>query len=117
MLSLLSRPVQTQAHRTGCGQLLNKRTGVSQRQLLGLKSCVVQQTRESLRGSFKVIKETSQSSLAATLHHDHCAHEVRDGFLLMPVCVWQNKTDILAEASGKRVLSHRKPMLSRVSDS
>jgi hypothetical protein len=55
---------------------------------------------------FKVIKETGQSSLAATLHYAERTHEVTDGFLLMSVCVWQNKTDILAEASGKSVWVH-----------
>src|SRR5215213_746767 len=117
VLGALSRPVQTEAHGPGNGQLRNERTGMCESQLLGRKSRVVQQTRETLRGSFKVVKETGQSSLTATLHGNKCEHEVGDSFLLMPVCVGQNKTDILAEASGNRVSSHRKPMLSRVADS
>src|SRR5207248_229499 len=117
MLRLLRSPVQTQAHGAGFWQLPDERASVRQRQRFDLKPRVVQQARQSLRGGFKVIKETSQSSLAATLHQAECAHEVRDGFLLVPVCIGQNKTDILAEASGQGVLSHRKPMLSRVNDS
>jgi hypothetical protein len=55
--------------------------------------------------------------LTAGLDAQERKHEITDGFLLMPVRIRQNKTDLLAEASGKRVLSHRKPMLSRVTDS
>src|ERR1051326_1388897 len=90
-----STNIRTQAHYSGDGQLCQKRAGVSERQLFTLKPSVMQQARETLAGGFKVIKETSQSSLAATLHQHQCAHEICDNFLLMPVCVWQNKTDIL----------------------
>ncbi len=87
------------------------------RQLFRIKPRIMQQARETFTGGLKVIKEPGQRRLAACLDGDEREHEITDGFLLMPVCVWQNKADILAEASGKGVLSHRKPMLSRVTDS
>lgn len=60
----------------------------------------------ALGGRIKVVKDTSQRRLAAGLCTDERMDEVRDGFLLMPVGVRQNKADIFASASGKRILVH-----------
>ncbi len=77
----------------------------------------LQQAEQSKACRFKVVKESGKSCLAAALHHHHGQHEISNGFLLMPMRVGQDEADILAEASGRRVSSHRKPMLSRVTDS
>jgi hypothetical protein len=79
------------------------------------ESRVVEQAREPLTGGLEVIKEAGGGGLAARLHDDERAHEIRDGLLLMPVCLGQDEADILAQASGSRALFHgRTNALTRV---
>ncbi len=81
---------------------------MSQRQFFGHQSFIVQQARESFTGGLEVVKETCQCRLATRSDAQEREHEITDGFLLMPMCVGQNKADILAEASGQRALVHRR---------
>lgn len=52
--------------------------------------------REAFAGGLGVIKEAGQPGLATALHHHDSQYEISQGFLLMPMCVGQNETDILA---------------------
>ena len=70
------------------------------------------ESREAFAGGLEVIKEAGKPGLATALHHHESQDEITDGFLLMSMCIRQNEADILFQASGQRVLCHRKPMLS-----
>ncbi|MGA9994824.1 MAG: hypothetical protein WBP93_05375 [Pyrinomonadaceae bacterium] len=78
------------------------------RQLFAHKPLIVQQARETFTGRFKAVKESGKRRLTATPHAQERKDEIANGFLLMSMCVRQNKTDILAKASGKRALVHRR---------
>src|SRR5438270_130938 len=108
MLRVFHRPIECEARTTICRQSLHKRRSMSARQLLSAETRIMGQAEKTFAGGFKVVKESSQSGLTASADAQECEHEITDGFLLMPVCARQNKTDILAEASGKRVLVHRR---------
>jgi hypothetical protein len=81
---------------------------MSARQLLSVETRIMEQTEKTFAGGFKVVKESGQSGLTASADAQECKHEITDGFLLMSMCVRQNKADIFAEASGQRVLVHRR---------
>jgi hypothetical protein len=68
----------------------------------------VQPTEQAFAGRFTVVKESGQSGLAAGPNAQAREDEITDGFASMSMCVRQNKADILAEASGKRALVHRR---------
>ncbi|HEY0322017.1 MAG TPA: hypothetical protein VGC66_13745 [Pyrinomonadaceae bacterium] len=108
MLRLFRSPVQRQSDNTHERQSRAQRASVRARQLIGPQTRIMQEARESLAGSFKVIKESGESGLTATLHRNKCHDKIRDGFLLMSVCVWQDAADILAEASVKSIFVHRR---------
>src|SRR5207248_6734898 len=108
MLRIFRRPVQRQSNHTHERQSRAQSASVRERQLVGQQPRIMQEARESLARCFKVVKESSESRLTATLHRNECHDKITDGFLLMSVCVWQNKADILAEASGKSVFVHRR---------
>jgi hypothetical protein len=106
MPAVFRRPVEREADGSCRGQLSGDGARVRERQLVRRESCVVEQARQALRGSLKVIKEAREGGLAARLHGDERAHEIRGGLLLMPVCGGQDAADILAEASGQRAWLH-----------
>src|SRR5437588_1212589 len=108
MLRVFNRPVEREPHRAFQWQTPGERTGMRTRQPLSLQARVVEQARESFAGGLEVVKESCERRLAATPNAQEREHEITDGFPLVPVCVGQNEADILAEASGQRVLSHRK---------
>lgn len=108
VLRLFRRPIKGEAHTALGGQPPHERASMSARQRFSLQPFVVEQAREAFTGRLEVIKESDERRLTATPHADEREDKIRDGLLLMPVCVGQNEADILAEASGKRALGHRR---------
>jgi hypothetical protein len=108
MLRVFNRPVEREAHATIGGQSPDERRGVRSRQRFRVEPRVVQEAEQAFAGSFKVVKESGKPGLAASPHAQESEHEITDGLLLMPMCIWQNEADILAQASGKRALVHRR---------
>ncbi len=108
MLRVFRRPIQREAHTTLRRQPHGERPSMRECQLFSVQTRVMQQARETFSGRFKVVKESGKSGLAACSHAHEREDKITDSFSLMPVCVGQNEADILAEASGKRVLGHRR---------
>jgi len=108
VLRLFSRPIKGEAHTTLGGQSPHERRSMSERQRFSLQPLIVEQARETFTSRLEVVKESGERCLAAASHAHEREDEITDSFLLMPMCAGQNKADILAEASGKRVLVHRR---------
>lgn len=67
-----------------------------------------------LEGCSKVINEYGKRRLTATSHNDESQREIRDSFLLMPICIGQDTADIPAKASVRSSFVGRGTDASRV---